>query len=237
MMEEYNKNLDRFVGQKIKERRKSLGMTQADLAEMLGLSHQQVQRYETGESTLAVSRAIEIATILNVKMNYFYDDAPLARELSDKAAAGLIVKKPLKPLKMLLVEDSEHDELLFRKAVEKSSVDAEVQAILNPEKVMEFLESYPIKYGAPHPDIILLDINMPRVNGLTLLKKIKALDMLKSVPVIMLTNSVRSKDMLDAYASHANGFIQKNSDLAQFYQDVHQLLYYWSRTVILPSAA
>ena len=102
---------------------------------------------------------------------------------------------------------------------------------------MDFLEHHHAKYGQPKPDIILLDINMPRINGLQLLAEIKNHPTYRMTPVIMLTNSVRSKDMLEAYASYANGFIQKNSDLALFYEDISRILHYWSRTVVLPSAA
>ena len=236
-MEENNKILDKHVGHKIRERRKTLGLTQAELADILGLSHQQVQRYESGENTVAMSRMLEIADSLNVKLDYFYANAPVARSTGHKVATGIITKNIDRPIRLLLVEDTSSDELLFRKAVSKSNIAADIHVIQNPQIVMDYLFNYDSKYGMERPDVVILDINMPRLSGLTLLKKIKGDPQLKTLSVIMLTNSVRSNDMLDAYASHANGFIQKNSDLHEFYEDINLVLQYWSRTVVLPTAA
>lgn len=236
-MEEDNKILDKYVGCKIKERRKSLGLTQAELAEILGLSHQQVQRYESGENTISMARAIELARRLNVKLNYFYDGAPLTDKIGKKIENGLYTKESNRAVRLLLVEDSSSDEILFRKAVSKSNVSTDIHVIQNPENVMDFLTKHRTEFDNEKPDIIVLDINMPRLSGIGLLKKIKSNVQLKNLPVIMLTNSVRSKDLLDSYANQANGFIQKNSDLQAFYEEIDLVLQYWSRAVVLPSYA
>ena len=232
-MEEHNKILDKHVGLKIKERRKTLGMTQGDLAHILGLSHQQIQRYENGENTISMSRVLEIAKRLNVKPDYFYENAPLSDALAKDKREGIITREPNRAMRILLVEDTYSDEILFRKAAEKSAIRTEIHALQNPESVMAFL----LQQGRTKPDLILLDINMPRLNGLDLLKKIKGDATLKNLPVVVLTNSVLSKDMLNAYESYANGFVQKNSDLLEFFTDVDLILQYWNRVIVLPSAA
>ena len=89
----------------------------------------------------------------------------------------------------------------------------------------------------PETAVASASTNMPRVNGLEVLKQMKADKKLRMLPVIMLTNSIRSKDLLDAYANHANGFIQKNCDLDLFYQDIDRVLQYWSQIIVLPNAA
>lgn len=235
-MDDDNKKLGKFVGNRIKERRKALGLTQADLARLLDLSHQQVQRYESGENTISVVSILRIAQVLNIKPDYFYQHAPLTQK-DEKKDQGILSKNLNRPLRVLLIEDTYSDELLFRKAVEQSAIATEVAAIQDARAVMPYLTGADGRDGAEPPDIVLLDINMPHINGLELIKQIRGHEKLRNLPVVMLTNSVRSKDMLEAYASYANGFVQKNSDLFGFFEDVNRILEYWSRTAILPSAA
>ncbi|MDD4617088.1 MAG: response regulator [Alphaproteobacteria bacterium] len=232
-MEDYNKILAKFAGNKIKERRKALGLTQAELADLLGLSHQQVQRYESGENTISMACVLSVSKALNVKPEYFYEDAPESGEPDRRSGSGIIVREPNRPIKILLVEDDYSEELLFRKAAGKSAVPNEVHALQNPENAIGYLHNE----KTLRPDLMILDINMPHLNGIELLKKIRADAQLKNLPVLMLTNSVRTKDMLESYESFANGFVQKNSDLLRFFEDVDLILQYWSRAVILPSVA
>lgn len=231
MAEEDNKFLDKHIGDKIRQRRKALGLTQGELARIIGISHQQVQRYESGENPLSMSRLLEISNILNVKPDYFYENISTGKDAGQKITTGIIHKDSTRPLQIMLVEDSITDEVLFRKAVAGSAVAAELHVIQTPEKVIEYLK------GGTLPDIVVLDINMPRMNGIELLKEIKKDAKLRMLPVIMLTNSIRSKDMLDAYANNAGGFIQKNCELEEFYQDINRVLQYWSMTIVLPNAA
>ena len=119
-VEEHNKILDKYVGLKIRERRKALGMTQAELAEVLALSHQQIQRYESGENTISMASVLRIAQALNVKPDCFYENAPLSKTADEDTSNGIIVKTTNRPIRVLLVEDVTTDELLFRKAAEKS---------------------------------------------------------------------------------------------------------------------
>lgn len=235
-MQEYSSMLDKYVGRKIKDRRKLLGITQAQLAELLSVSHQQVQRYESGENTVSMARALEIAECLNVKINYFYDGANFPTSTIKKPVSGVIKKDPNRILRILLVENSTNDELLFRQAVNRSKVNTDLYSIQNSESVMDYLINHDTKYSSEKPDIVILDTKMPRLSGISLLKKIKNTHQLKNIPVIMLTNSVRSKDMLDAYANYASSFIQKNSDLFEFYEEINLLLEYWSKVVILPNS-
>jgi CheY-like chemotaxis protein/DNA-binding XRE family transcriptional regulator len=230
MTEQNNKIFDKHIGNKIRERRKALGLTQGELAQIIGISHQQIQRYESGENPLSMSRLLEISNVLNIKPDYFYENIQASKEQTPKLQTGIINKDPARPLQLLLVEDNITDEILFRKAVAQSEILAELHVMQNPEQVMDFLKSN-------RPDIIVLDINMPRMNGIELLKEIKKDARLRILPVIMLTNSIRSKDMLDAYANHAGGFIQKNCELDEFYEDINRILQYWSKTTILPNAA
>lgn len=232
-MESDSRILDKYVGHKIRERRKALGLTQIELGEILGLSHQQVQRYETGENTVSMPRMLEIAAKLNVKPSFFYKNAPVRSEVGVRQP-GIISRELARPLRLWVVEDCSHDALLLRKALERSTISTEMQHYSSAEQALDALR----RAGeTAFPDLLLLDINMPRMNGLQVLEQIKREKPLSALPVIVLTNSIRSKDMQEAYARQASGFIQKNSDLMGFYEDIDRLLQYWCRTVILPGTA
>ncbi len=164
-----------------------------------------------------MARLLEIANVLNANPQYFYENAPLPRKERHAAGGNHQQRAWARPLRLLLVEDNPTDELLFRKAASKSAVVCDIHTIHHAREVIDFLHNHYTKFGAERPDMIVLDINMPQIDGLTLLKKIKEDEALQPIPVIMLTNSIRTKDMMEAYKYNSNGFIQKNSDLMGFF--------------------
>ena len=100
-------SIEHYVGNKIRERRKLLKLNQTELATMLGISYQQVQKYESGATTLTLGRLMHIAKILNVQPHFFYEGAPVDASLSDAPASDVIVKHRKRPLQILLVEEQE----------------------------------------------------------------------------------------------------------------------------------
>jgi CheY-like chemotaxis protein/DNA-binding XRE family transcriptional regulator len=231
-MKDNSKTIDSHIGQKIRDRRTKLHISQAELGEMLGVSAQQVQRYESGENGVALGKLPLLASTLNVKPNYFTDDLPVD-EVIGNAVSGVIKRGLHRPLRILLVEDDTNDVLLFQTALSKTAHQATLHHLQKSDQVLDYLN----RCNAGNlPDIMLLDINMPRITGIEVLRQVKTSPH-KKIPVIMLTNSVRSKDMLACYEHHASGFVQKSADLKQFYDDVERILGYWSGMVILPNGS
>lgn len=229
-MKDNSKTIDGYIGQKIRDRRTKLHISQAELGQMLGVSAQQVQRYESGENGVAICKLPLLASTLNVKPNYFTDDLP-ADEAIGKPVSGVIKRGLHRPLRILLVEDDTNDVLLFQTALSKTVHQATLHHLQKADLVLDYLN----RCNAGNvPDIILLDINMPRITGIEVLKQVKT-SQHKKIPIIMLTNSVRTRDMLVCYEHHASGFIQKSADLKQFYDDIDCILGYWSGMIILPS--
>jgi len=229
-MKDNSKTIDGYIGQKIRDRRTKLHISQAELGEMLGVSAQQVQRYESGENGVALGKLPLLASTLNVKPSYFTDDLP-ADDVVGNHVSGVIKRGLHRPLRILLVEDDTNDVLLFQAALSKTAHQATLHHLQKAEQLLDYLGRC---NAGNAPDIILLDINMPRITGIELLQQVKTSPR-KRIPVIMLTNSVRTKDMLVCYEHHASGFIQKSPDLKQFYDDVDRILGYWSGMVVLPS--
>jgi len=135
----------------------------------------------------------------------------------------------MKPVHILLVEDNEGDIILTREALKEGKIKNEISVARDGEEALAFL-----KEAALLPDLVLLDINLPRMNGLELLTIIKQDDDLKKIPVIMLTTSVSEKDIFESYTNYANCFISKPVNLPQFMDVVKTIEDFWISIVRLP---
>jgi len=136
---------------------------------------------------------------------------------------------------ILLVEDSSGDVILFRKALEKSGLRNELRVIENGAEAESYLQSLIEDPQKPRPGLAILDINLPAVSGLELLRLIKTNDALKSIPVIVMTTSSSESDIQQAYASHANSYITKPVDFPQFLKVVSAMSNFWLQIVTLPN--
>lgn len=131
---------------------------------------------------------------------------------------------------ILLVEDDDDDIHLVQRAFKKGRILNKLYITYDGEEAMEFLQHtgrYAGEADAPRPGIILLDLNMPRMDGREVLKKIKADKNLHRIPVIVLTTSATEKDILDSYNSGANSYITKPVEFDKFLDAVITLGKYW----------
>jgi CheY-like chemotaxis protein len=127
----------------------------------------------------------------------------------------------------LLVEDNPGDVILTRIAFEKCRVSGRLHVVDDGEKALQFLRGEGEYAGRLLPDLVLLDINLPRVNGLEVLRVVKSDENLRHVPVVVLTSSVRKQDIADAYGHHANGYITKPEGLPQLIEALQLVGDYW----------
>lgn len=224
-----------FVGQRIRERRQALKLSQVQLAEMMGFSYQQMQKYESGTSQASVSRLLQFAEILGVPASYFYDGAKLDCGIGKAIPSDVIQRTRSTPLNVLLVEDNPADVLLFRKALSACSEQVELYIIHKPETVGDYLQNYETKYGKSTPELIILDLSLPKITGLQLLKSIKNNSATQELPVIILTNSISKKEMQEAYRNGASGFVQKSVDMEVYMDTIETAMRYWSKAVALPT--
>ncbi|WP_151635875.1 response regulator [Noviherbaspirillum aerium] len=146
----------------------------------------------------------------------------------------MAVLKPLHPIEILLVEDSPGDVRLTREALKDAKITNTLHVIEDGVLALDFLYKRPPFENAPRPDLILLDLNLPRKNGREVLAEIKSNDSLKSVPVVVLTTSSAEEDVLRAYNLHANCYITKPVDFNQFTTVVRTIKEFWLTVVTLP---
>lgn len=128
---------------------------------------------------------------------------------------------------ILLVEDNEGDILLTMEAFEEQGSSHKISVVRNGMEALNFLFNRAGYHDAEKPDLILLDINMPILNGHEVLAQIKNDPILKMIPVIVLTTSSNPKDIQLAYSGHANSYVNKPLELDDFHEAIYKIEQFW----------
>lgn len=139
-----------------------------------------------------------------------------------------------KPVDILLVEDSPGDVMLIEEFLSDSELRHRLHVVSDGEQAMEFVRQQGGHAGAPRPDLVLLDLNLPKKGGTEVLREIKSDPDLKSIPVIVLTSSQSEEDVVKSYELHANAYIQKPVDFHQFVKVMRAIEDFWFTIVKLP---
>jgi CheY-like chemotaxis protein len=140
-----------------------------------------------------------------------------------------------KPIDILLVEDNPGDVRLTQETFKESKILNTMHVVRDGVEAMAFLRQEGEYADAPRPDLILLDLNLPRKDGREVLEEIKDDDQLRRIPVVVLTISYAEEDILRAYNLHGNCYITKPIDLDQFIKVVRGIEDFWLTIVRLPS--
>lgn len=140
----------------------------------------------------------------------------------------------IEPLDILLVEDDPGDVLLTREAFAQNRIQNVVTSVKDGVEAMAYLRRQPPYQDAVRPDLILLDLNLPRKSGREVLVEVKSDAVLRSIPVIVLTTSTSPADVGGSYAQHANLYIHKPVDLTRFLAVIRQLDEFFVSVVRLP---
>ena len=138
------------------------------------------------------------------------------------------------PIEVLLVEDNPGDVRLTREALRDGKVHNNLSVAPDGVEALAFLRREGKYADAPRPDVILLDLNLPRKDGREVLEEVKADPSLRNIPVVILTSSEAERDIAQAYALHANCYITKPVDLDQFITVVKSIEDFWFSIVKLP---
>ncbi len=141
----------------------------------------------------------------------------------------------MKPINILLVEDNEGDILLTSEALMEGKVQITLAVVKDGWEALIYLEKRAQYKNVETPDLILLDVNLPKMNGHELLKNIKSNENLKQIPVIILTTSTSETDVLLSYKNHANCYISKPVDVNDFLKVVASIENFWITVVRLPT--
>lgn len=141
----------------------------------------------------------------------------------------------MKPIHILLVEDNEGDVFMTIEALEERKIVNKISVVNDGKQAIDFLEKRGRFTTVEYPDLILLDINLPKKNGIEVLAYIKDSETLKHIPVIILTTSSSDRDIKLSYTNHANSFITKPVNANDFLNVVSSIEKYWISIVTLSS--
>lgn len=140
-----------------------------------------------------------------------------------------------RPIVILLVEDSPTDVLLAREGLKNAKIHNTLHVVEDGIEAMAFLRNQGKYKEAVRPDLILLDLNLPRMDGREVLKEIKSDDRFKIIPVVVLTTSKEEADVLKAYNCHANCYITKPVEFDHFVEIIRKIEDFWFTIVTLPT--
>lgn len=152
----------------------------------------------------------------------------------NKSSSKINHMSAFQDLEILLVEDNEGDIMLTIEAFKEAKIRNQIKVVRDGEEALDYLRKQGVYADASLPDIILLDINLPKVDGKEVLSTMKNDPALKSIPVIMLTTSSADSDVQESYANHANCYVIKPVDLNKFMDVIRSIEDYWVSIVKLP---
>ncbi|MEU7589888.1 response regulator [Micromonospora sp. NPDC049230] len=141
------------------------------------------------------------------------------------------------PVRILVVDDDPGDVLMIEEALADSDVEKIIDVVSDGEEAMEFLRAEGRHEHARRPDVILLDLNMPRMDGRQVLGAVKQDEDLRTIPIVVLTTSNADTDIVGSYTLQANAYVTKPIDLDDFNDVVRRIDEFFGRVVVLPKRA
>ncbi|MEI7493633.1 MAG: response regulator [Alphaproteobacteria bacterium] len=218
---------DELLGKKVTFFRRKMNWPLKTLAAGLSVSIQQLQRYEKGVNKISAAMLYQLSKIFKVELSCFFEDFEIHTEQEEDV------------YNVLLVEDNSSDGFLLRKALADFPKKLHIYTINDGQAALNFLSdiAHDSAQSLPKPDLIFLDLHLPSVRGLDILKDIKRRVHLNEIPVIVLSSSLNADDRAAAYSLQASGFIRKSFTYQEFKSQLHKAMAYWTDVVDLPHHA
>jgi CheY-like chemotaxis protein len=140
-----------------------------------------------------------------------------------------------RPIQILLIEDNPGDIRLTQEAFKESSLSIMLNVATDGVEGINYLRKFPPYEHAATPDLILLDLNLPKRDGREVLQEVKGDEFLRRIPVVVLTTSTAEQDILKSYSFHVNSYINKPVDFDKFFEIIQRIEDFWLSTAILPT--
>lgn len=222
------KAMDVFVGQRLRARRLQLGLTLMGIAEKIGISHQQMQKYELGQTRLSAPILYQISNFYGVKPQHFFEGFATYM----RRQAGITEEEVHDRLGVMALCDSPMEEVRLRQIVGKSKQPVDLFLVHDGMQAMSILRQKGVTIDFPRPDLVFVDLDNSKKDGLSLLRDIKRDRDIMDIPVVVFASVVNRHILHLVYGYQAAGYVSKNSD--NYCERVQQIIEYWASSVILP---
>lgn len=218
---ESDNRLAEGLSEVLKARRVQLGLSQSEVGSRAGLHRTYVSEVERGAQNITIETLWRLAEALETTVLLLIEDATIAIRASD-------------PIEVLLIEDNAADIHMVKRTLQASKISSNLTVLSDGKDALDYLNRKGAYADAKAPDLILLDLHLPRKNGYEILKEIRGDNRLKPIPVVILTNSETDTDITKSYEMHANTFITKPLNQKQFQDAISHVLEYWFGVASLP---
>ncbi len=219
--------LREYFGGLVRTQRGLRGISQEELAGRAGLHRTYLSDIERGARNPSLESINKIAKALGVPLAMLFSPpTSLTAEPADGSSAPAC-------LDILLVEDNPHDVALTLRAFERARLSNPVQVVRDGEEALDYLfctGAYASRWGAPLPGILLLDLNLPKVEGIEVLRRVKGDERTAAIPVVVLTASARERDALACRQSGADAYLVKPVNFAALSEIAPRLSFSWTLT-------
>ena len=228
------KPIDKFIGMQLRKERKKRKMSLTDVSENLGISYQQLQKYEQAKSRVAVSTLYALAELYGLEMSNFF--FAVGNELSaHDGRRSVVCGTEMRDINVLVAEPDPADEALIRNAME--DIDSlNVLFVHDGVQSLEVLKYKTLCPNFPKPNVVFIDPFIAKRDGLSVLKELKRDERTKEIPVVMLTNVIDPGLIERAYKFGGSGYILKTHNHEVFKESITNCIKYWTKTVVAPVA-
>lgn len=227
--------IDEYVGQKLRDFRERIGLSLVECAQRVGVSHQQIHKYELGQTKISPGMLYKICKLFSVSPNIFFEGYTEGKESLDLLEDDIVGYNDLKKINILLIEDNSEEQFIIRKILDEYNVFINLFCIHDGEEFVDLIKRRINITQAPLPDLIFLDLNIPKIGGIDTLKLIKQSKDLRHIPVVILTGSIRAQDVMNGYKNFVSGYIRKSFEYEILKEHLHLAINYWTQAVILPT--
>ncbi len=220
LLEELSKSLKRL--------RDTKGWSVEDLADRAGLHRTHVYAIERAKGNVTLKSLAKLAMALEIELYDLLASATINNTTSTtNSSARDSAGDPSVVSIVLLIEDSQADAFLVRRCISNLFPFCSLTVEREPDKAIEYLKT---ENSTSLPELILLDLNLPKIDGHEFLSIIKSDNKLRRIPVVILTTSPYTRDVELAYNHHANSYVTKSTSLERFTQDLEMIVRYWCTT-------